>query len=294
MLRLHQLPAGLVPAAVGLAYAYWQTGQFSTWRAAAALSLVALTQMGGMFLNDFFDHRSGVDWKTQNRTPFSGGGGWIQSGVLKPATVLALGTVFLLTGSALILWLAAVLKSGALIGIYLLGLFSGIFYTAPPFSLAYRGWGEVLIGINYGPTAALLGFASQTGKIDWALVPVSICQSGLLLAANIIHEMLDYEADREAGKRSWVVWLGVENGKKLFWLLVIFPYALLIVLVLLNFLPFAALLPLGTAAWVLAPLRKLKESREERALLSVLKQAFAIYIAFGLTLAAGLVLDAVW
>jgi 1,4-dihydroxy-2-naphthoate octaprenyltransferase len=290
MLRLHQLPAGLAPAAAGLAYAYWKTGQFSVWPAAAALFLVALTQMGGMFLNDFFDHESGVDWKTKNRTPFSGGGGWIPSGTLKPETVLTLGIIFLLAGSALILYLAAELKSAALVGIYLFALFSGIFYTAPPFSLAYRGWGEVLIGLNYGPTAALLGFASQTGKIDWALVPVSICLGGLLLAANLIHEMLDYEADREAGKKSWVVLAGMERGTKLFLILLVAPFIWLALLVLLKILPFEALLPLGAAAWALTPGRKLQADLSEETLLKVLKQAFGIYIAFGLTLAAGLVL----
>jgi 1,4-dihydroxy-2-naphthoate octaprenyltransferase len=202
-----------------------------------------------------------------------------------------LGTVFLLTGSALILWLAAILKSAALVGIYLFGLFSGIFYTAPPLSFAYRGWGEVFIGLNYGPTAALLGFASQTGKIDWALVPLSLCLGGLLLAANVIHEMLDYKADREAGKRSWVVLTGVERGTKLFLILLVAPFIWLAFLAVFKILPFSALLPLGTAAWALAPVRKLQEDLSRETLLKVLKQAFGIYIVFGLTLAAGLIFE---
>jgi len=291
MLRLHQLPASLVPVLVGIGYAFWSRGAFSWPFAVAVLVLAGLTQLGGTFLDDYFDHRSGVDWKTENRTLFSGGGGLIQSGLWKPLSVLVFGLMLLAAGLAIAFWLAIKMKSAVLIGIYSFGLFSGIFYTAPPLALAYRGWGEVAIAANYGPTAALLGYVSQTGAFSFPLLLVALTMSSLILAVIMIHEMMDYQADRAAGKKSWVVQGGVEKGKKLFALFLFFPFGLLAALVMVKILPLTALLPFGILAWSFRPLKILRGDFCLERLFAALVWSFIHYILFGLALTGGLVLD---
>lgn len=278
---------------MGLAYAFWRGGGFSPGAAAAVLGLAALTQLGGTYLDDYFDHRSGVDWKTQNRTSFSGGGGLIQSGTLKPNLVLFSGILFLLGAALLATGLVLKRQNPSLAGIYLFGLLSGIFYTAPPLSLAYRGWGEVLIAANYGATAAELGYASQTGSVSFQLFLVSWMPSSLVLAVVLLHQMLDYEADRAAGKKGWVVRTGIQRSKKLFRLFLLFPFGLLPVLIGVKVLPFRALLPLAAVAWGLVISGRLKtdEHLPDGILLSILTSSFRLYIVFGLALTVGLGLD---
>jgi hypothetical protein len=55
-------------------------------------------------------------------------------------------------------------------------------------------------------------------------------------------------------------------------------------------LPFAALLPLGTAAWGIGLVKRIGKAEEKEELFSVLSKSFHIYVLFGLTLTAGLVL----
>jgi 1,4-dihydroxy-2-naphthoate octaprenyltransferase len=289
-LRLHQLPAGVMPVLVGMAYARWKTGAFDFVPAVSILLLTALTQLGGMCLDDYFDHHSGVDAKVTNRTLFSGGSDLIQTGVLKAQTMLLLGIATLGLALLLAFGLTAVKGNWVLVGIYVFGIFSGIFYTAPPFSAAYRGWGEILIAANYGPTAVELGYAAQTGNFNISLLLVSLVFSGLILAANLVHEMLDYEADRAAGKKGWVVLLGLEKSKKLFSALLICPYVLLILSVTFKILPFAALLPLGTTAWGIGLVKGVEKAENHETLFAILVASFKIYVFFGLALTAGLIL----
>ena len=289
--RLHQLPASLVPVALGLAYAFWRTGILDPLAAGAVLALAALTQLGGFFLNDYFDHRSGVDWNAGNRTLFSGGSGLIQTGALRAKVVLLLGAGTLGAALALAIWLSAGKANWTLTGIYAFGILSGIFYTAPPVSASYRGWGEVLIAVNYGPTAAELGFAAQTGRLSLPLAPISLTFSGLLLAASLVHEMLDFKADQAAGKRSWVVLAGQKKGKKIFGLFFFFPFVLLVLLVGIKILPYAALLPLGTLVWAKDIHKKINAANNDDCLYSVLTATFKVSVVFGLLLTAGLVLS---
>lgn len=292
-LRVHQLPAGAMPVLVGMAYACWKTGAFDFVPAGTILLLTALTQLGGMCLDDYFDHHSGVDAKVTNRTLFSGGSDLIQTGVLKAQTMLLLGVAALGLALFLAFGLTAVKGNWVLVGIYAFGILSGIFYTAPPISAAYRGWGEVLIAVNYGPTAAELGYVAQTGSFSFSLLLVSLIFSGLLLAANLVHEILDYEADRAAGKKGWVVMFGLEKIKKLFSVLLIGPYVLLILFVTFGMLPFAALLPVGTAVWAWGLVKGVGKAEHRETLFAILTKSFKIYIFFGLALTAGLILGSI-
>lgn len=291
LLRLHQQPAGLVPVLVGLAYAYWETGSFHFVPALLVLFLTSLTLMGAAFLDDYFDHRSGVDGKVENRTLFSGGSGLIQTGEWKAQTMLFLGIAALGTALLLAIWLTVVKTNWTLVGVCAFGILSVISYSAPPLSAAYRGWGEVLIAINFGPTAVEMGCVSQAVNFDVRLLLVSLTLSGLILTVHLVHELLDYEADRGGGKKGWAVRMGQRKSKILVSLLLIVPYALLSLLVLFGSLPFSALLPLGTAIWAVGLAIKIMKTEKQDGIFSVLSKSFVLHSVFGLLLALGLVLD---
>ncbi len=290
ILRLHQLPAGLVPVLAGLAYAHWQTGALHFASALIVVLLTGLTLLGAAYLDDYFDHRSGVDAKVANRTLFSGGSGLLQTGEWKAQTMLYLGIAALGMALFLALGMTVAKANWPLAGVYAFGILSVIFYPAPPLSAAYRGWGEVLIAVNFGPTAAELGYVSETGSFSFPLLLVSLAFSGLILVVHLIHEMLDYEADEAAGKKGWVVLLGQKKSQKLVSLFLIAPYVLLALLATLGYLPFAALLPLGTAVWGIGLAIKITKAEEQERIFSILFQSFALYVVFGLLLILGLII----
>jgi len=274
----------------GLAYAYRQTGAFHFASALIVVLLTGLTLLGAAYLDDYFDHRSGVDAKVENRTLFSGGSGLLQTGEWKAQTMLFWGITALGMALFLAVRLTVAQANWALVGVYAFGILSVIFYAAPPLSAAYRGWGEVLMAVNFGPTASELGYVSETGSFSFPLLLVSLAFSGLILVVHLIHEMLDYEADRATGKKGWVVLLGQKKSKKLVSLLLIAPYVLLPLLVALGHLPFAALLPLGTAAWGIGLAIKITKAEDQERTFSILSQSFVLYVVFGLLLIIGLII----
>ena len=147
------------------------------------------------------------------------------------------------------------------------------------------------MAVNFGPTAAELGYVSETGSFSFQLLLVSLTFSSLILVVHLIHEMLDYKADEAAGKKGWVVLLGQKKSKKLVTLLLLVPYFLLTLLVLFGSLSPSALLPLGSAAWAIGLAIKITNAEEPERIFSILSKSFALYVVFGLLLVTGLILD---
>ena len=68
----------------------WYDGYFHLGYAVLAFVGLLLAHISVNLLNDYFDYRSGVDLEVK-RTPFSGGGGMLPAGLLKPTRVLLAG-----------------------------------------------------------------------------------------------------------------------------------------------------------------------------------------------------------
>ena len=85
-------------------------------------------------------------------------------------------------------------------GLYLLSAFFSKYYTAPPFKLAYRGWGEISVWFAFGPMAILIAIVSQNlglHPLVWLLMPATgLSTSSILLAG----QMIDLDEDRAGGK----------------------------------------------------------------------------------------------
>ena len=83
--RPHFLVLSVVVALLGTGMAMRQ-GEISLAHAALCLAGLLLLHISTNVLNDYFDHKSGIDLRTQ-KTPFSGGSGLIQSGAVSPGGV---------------------------------------------------------------------------------------------------------------------------------------------------------------------------------------------------------------
>src|SRR6267143_1591397 len=99
-------------------------------------------------------------WLKAMRVPFlqatfvpviPGGGRILTAGLIRPSTHLIVSTSCLILGSLIGFYLIFQPGLYQLFWFGLIGVVSTYFYVGPPFKLAYRGVGEFLVGLNFGP-----------------------------------------------------------------------------------------------------------------------------------------------
>ncbi len=267
-LRAEFLPASVVAVFLGTAIAHARTGAFDPLIFALTLAGLVLIHLGTNVANDYFDHRSGNDaFNTEFVRPFTGGSRLIQENLLSPRAVLALSIVLL--AAALVVGAAlAVLRGPYVIVLGIVGIASGVFYTAPPVNLASRGLGELFIGLNFGVLTVAGSYFVQTRAWSWESVAASLPLAGLIAAIVFINEFQDMNADARAGKRTLVVRMGLRKASKAYGWLVLASFAPILVGAASGLMPRTTLvalaaLPLGIKAIAVA--RKKHGSPKEMA-----------------------------
>lgn len=203
MIRAHFLSSIIAPIILGTLLAVHLNGKIEVLNFLIVLVIGVGLHVATNVYNDIFDTIQGTDKVNVHRNESSGG-----SGVLLDNPEL-MGKMFLLARIGLIVALFGTIALMPLIdkmlwpylwGLYLLSAFFSKYYTAPPFKLAYRGWGEVSVWLAFGPMAILIATVSQNlglHPLIWLLMPVTgLSTSSILLAG----QMIDLDADRLGGK----------------------------------------------------------------------------------------------
>lgn len=90
--------------------------------------------------------------------------------------------------------------SWLILAIIVLTGFLGIFYSAPPLKLSFRGFGELIIGLIFGPLLMLGVYFSAAGglapEIVWISIPVGLWVLNILY----VHSFIERPGDAESGK----------------------------------------------------------------------------------------------
>ncbi|MBI4267957.1 MAG: 1,4-dihydroxy-2-naphthoate octaprenyltransferase, partial [Chloroflexi bacterium] len=245
-LRIPFLTASVVPVLLGTAIAWFTTGTFY-WGFALLTLLAAVTiHIGSNVMNDYTDHRSRNDeFNREFVRPFSGGSRVIQLGLLTPLEVLV-GALFFFLLSALIGFYLAWARGPLILVLGAIGLVSGLFYTGGPFNWAKRGFGELLVGLNFGVLMTLGAYYVQTQSFSWIPVIAAIPVSLLIAAVLYINEFPDFAADKQVGKNTLVVRLGRKNAVILYALIMFTVYLSIVVGVVMDVIPATTLVGLLT------------------------------------------------
>lgn len=201
--------ASIIPALVGAALAE-QEGLFKINSLLLAVIIVVFEHAGANLLNDYFD-ADGSDLLNQTPTPFSGGSRCIQKGMLSKGKCLK-GSFFCYSISILLALFLSILREQSFIfPLTLAGAALGVTYSLSWTSGMGRGWGELAVGLAFGPLATLGSYFLQTNTIAWkgflAGTPVGFLIMGVL----VLNQIPDYHADRDSGKRNWTVRAGGER-----------------------------------------------------------------------------------
>ena len=197
--------------------------------------------LGADMINEYYDHISGNDALVDIKTPFSGGTGILEKGLLKPKKVLHTSWLFFLIGALLSLLIAWLTNEKVLI-FSALGLISCWGYSAPPLKFCYRGVGEIVIFLNNGLFIIGAIFMAFVEYFDPRLVLPSLFLGFLGFAIILMNEVPDFRADKQVDKKNLVVRFGIKKALVLHKIVMSLAFLSIIISVILGHLPACALL----------------------------------------------------
>ena len=236
----------LTPACIFLGYssAVWSSEGVNGYHLLLALIGGLCAHISVNSLNEYFDFKSGLDFKTKP-TPFSGGSGTLPA---KPeAATLALATGLLsLAATALVGLYFIQVRGMALLPLGLLGILLIITYTIwlsriPIVCLIAPGLGCGILMVM-GTDFVLSDGYSWTAFFS-SLVPFFTVNNLLLL-----NQFPDVDADRSVGRRNFPIVIGRQACAYLYGLFLALSYISIIVGAWIGYLPWASLLGLVSLA----------------------------------------------
>lgn len=226
--RPKTLPASVSPVVLACALA-WQDGVFKAMPAFLCLLVALFAQIASNFANDYFDFKKGADTEERLGPDRAVASGWIAPRDMLIGTFIALGLacvcgLFLLFYGGWIL-----LPVGIVVALCVLA------YSAGPFPLAYNGLGDVCVLLFYGLIPVCFTYYVQAGVFSWLALFLSIAVGLLSVNILLVNNYRDYEQDKQARKRTTVVFFGRRFALIL--------YLLNGLIALLLVLPLVAILP---------------------------------------------------
>ena len=306
-MRIPFLQATIIPVVLGGVIA-WQSsaGKLFHWDLFLLTILGAsLIHIATNMLNDYFDYKSGNDLMVKHQNPFAGGGRILTAGLISPSKHLAVSLSSLVIGCLIGFYLIFAQGLPMLFWLGLVGVISSYFYVGPPLKLAYRGVGEIIVGLNFGPIVTLGSYYVQTGSWSLAALTEPFLASlpiGLLIAAVLwINEFPDVDADRVVGKKTLVLRLGYLRSVSVFitllaasYLLVI-SYSLLRVFESLQITSYTTLIVLLSLPLGIKAVRILRASYQDpHAIIPANAGTIMLHLSFGLLAIVGFVIGTIF
>lgn len=284
-LRPVSFTASVIPVLVGTAIA--AQDEFHTALFVLALIGSVAIHAGTNLVNDYFDHVKGTD-----NAESLGQSGVIQRGLLSPRSVLTGGIVAFAVGAVVGLLITA-LTGWPVLALGVASVLAGYFYTASPFSLAYRGLGEVVVFVFMGPVIVMGAYYVQVEAFAWeafiASVPIGLLVAAILHANNV----RDIENDRRNNKWTLAALAGRPLADYEFIVLTIGAYVAVVAMIAAGVAPWPVLITLVTLPIAVRLVRFEMTQTSWRALNGVLAQTAGLHMLFGVLLALGFAV-AVW
>lgn len=286
--RPFSLTASVIPLLAAGALAR-SDGRASGQLFAVALVAVILLQIGTNAVNEIYDVRRGVDDITSPRASRALVTGRVSEreafavAAAGFAGATALGIILIFARG----WIVVVLGLLALVG--------GWGYTAPPLQYKFRALGLPLVFLLMGPLMVVGGYAVVAGRLSWraALLSVPI---GMLVTA-ILHgnEWRDAADDARAGISTVSIRYGRRVAHLLYLTLVVGAFLVVTVAVAAGGVPAPTVLALLSLPLLVRVIRAAERAAggQQRAIVRIDFETARLHAAFGVLLAAGLVLGGV-
>ena len=195
----------IIPITVGSVVAYSQTRSLNLTILAtflgSAIAIIAWLNIS----NDVFDSDTGIDVNKAESVVNLTGNRQLMFWVGNICLLLGI------TGIGIISWWQ---QDITVVGMISIACFLGYTYQGPPFRLGYKGLGEVICTICFGPLALGAAYYSQTQSWSIANLIASLIigiSTSLILFCSHFHQVKD---DLAAGKLSPIVRMGTKMGAR--------------------------------------------------------------------------------
>jgi 1,4-dihydroxy-2-naphthoate octaprenyltransferase len=215
MIRAYGLLAMLVPLTISAAIVVIVNGGFDPLGLLLAAVVGFSIHISMNIYNDIYDTKQGCDTIESGKSIFSGGSAvMVKNPELegKMFTIARAGLVVGFLGTLGLMDISEVKLWPVFIFIFLTAAFLSKYYTAEPFKFAYRGLGEIVVWLGFGPFAILLGAAAQGIPFHPLVVSIMPVTGLSTLVFSWGGEMADMPYDRRAGKRGLVLRMGFRNS----------------------------------------------------------------------------------
>ena len=201
--RPKTLTAALSPVILGSALAYHE-GNFNIITFIFIAIAASLIQIGTNYSNDLFDYLKGTDNKNRLGPNRAMQNGLLSLEEIKRAIVI----IFVL--AIFFGFYLALLGGWIIVSIGLLSIFFGIIYTGGPYPLAYNGLGDVFVFIFFGLVAVSGTYYLHTGNFSYNSIILGSAIGCLSTSILIVNNLRDIDNDKEYGKNTLAVYLGVK------------------------------------------------------------------------------------
>jgi 1,4-dihydroxy-2-naphthoate polyprenyltransferase len=220
-IRIRFLLASVIAVSNGLAIAYWKNTTIDPLYASLTYVGVIFLHASVDLLNDYWDHKRGIDTAT-TRTKFSGGTGVLPENLLTPRAVYLAGIIFLILGASIGVYFVAIrgIAIALILGFAVVAIY---FYST---SIVNAGLAELFVAIK-GAMIVLGTFYIQYAVIEPAALYVGAIVGILSATVLFVNSFPDYEADRSKGRRTLAIILGKKTASTVFPIFIMVTYAMI-------------------------------------------------------------------
>jgi 1,4-dihydroxy-2-naphthoate octaprenyltransferase len=221
-----------------LAYA---RGSFDTLIFVLATVGIVMAHSAGDFVDDYFDFQKGnLGNKVQqfHDSPLIDGKVTLKQVLIAIILCLAVSfaagvVIFIQVGYPVLILVAA-------------GLIAVFFYTSPPLKLNYRGFGETVLFLAFGPMIVFGVWYVLTGKVTLEPFLISLIPGIFTMNVGVVSNTFDYHDDVRSGKRTLSVRFGQAFALRIIAATTVVAYLSVVLGVLFGILPIWTLLVLLT------------------------------------------------
>ena len=223
-IRPRTLTMSAVPVIVGASLAWSRGAAVDALTFAVTLTAAVAIQIGTNLLNDASDGLRGTDGPDRLGPLRLTGSGLASASQVRRVAIasfliaLAAGVYLVHVGGIVIL----------LIG--LASLAAGYAYSSGPRPLSYGPWGEAYVVIFFGIAAVAGSDYLQSHRLpDLGVILTGIAIGCPAAAVLLVNNVRDFDADLRAGRRTLAGRIGTVAAKRLYGVLMLLPFPLLLV-----------------------------------------------------------------
>jgi len=232
----------LTPACVvlGLGTAVWSSGSVNPVHVVVALIGAIAAHISVNSFNEYFDFKSGLDFKTQ-RTPFSGGSGTLPQNPGLARQALATAVVSVVVVCLVGVYFLAV-RGLSLLPLGIAGVLVVILYT--PW-LAHNAFACLVApGLGFGTLMVVGTHFALTGEYSRTAFIASFVPFFLVSDLLLLNQFPDVDADRSVGRKNYPVVIGRRASSVIYGAFLLLAFLSIVLGVALGVLPRASLLGL--------------------------------------------------